>query len=115
MGCASLSRQWWHGEGMRRPKRAMVARRGDAPAKNGYSDECAGAKNVAALLITAVATKRRREECCDLNIPLTSILMRQRRWCEECHDFDISSCSAASSERTNREIGNGGAAMRCTG
>jgi hypothetical protein len=33
MGCASLDRQRWHGEGMRRPKRAMVARRGDAPAK----------------------------------------------------------------------------------
>ncbi len=35
MGCASLGRQWWHGEGMRRPKRVMVERRGDAPAKNG--------------------------------------------------------------------------------
>ena len=35
MGCASLGRQWWHGEGMRRPKRAVVERRGDAPAKNG--------------------------------------------------------------------------------
>jgi len=22
MGCPSLGRQWWHGEGMRRPKRA---------------------------------------------------------------------------------------------
>ena len=31
MGCASLGRQW-HGEGMRRPKRVMVARRWDAPA-----------------------------------------------------------------------------------
>ena len=35
MGCASLGRQWWNGEGMRWPKRAMVERRGDAPAKNG--------------------------------------------------------------------------------
>ena len=35
MGCASLGRQWWHGEGMRRPKRAMVVRRGDAPEKMG--------------------------------------------------------------------------------
>jgi hypothetical protein len=58
--------------------------------------------------------KRRRKECRDLNIPLTSILMRRRCWREECHDFDISSCSAASSEHTNREIGDGGAAMRCT-
>ena len=33
MGCASLYRQWWRGEGMRRPKWAMVVRRGDAPAK----------------------------------------------------------------------------------
>jgi len=38
MGCASLGRQWWHGEGMRRPKRAMVAWREDAPAKNGRWD-----------------------------------------------------------------------------
>ena len=35
MGCASLGRQWWPGKGMRRPKRAMVERRGDAPEKNG--------------------------------------------------------------------------------
>ena len=35
MGCASLGRQWWHSEGMRWPKRAMVERRGDALAKNG--------------------------------------------------------------------------------
>jgi len=35
MGCASLGRRWWHGEGMRRQKMVMVARRGDAPAKNG--------------------------------------------------------------------------------
>ena len=38
-----------------------------------------------------------------LESPLTSILMRRRRWREECHDFDISSCSAASSERANRD------------
>jgi hypothetical protein len=38
MGCASLGRQWWHGEEMHRPKRAMAARRGDAPAKNGQWD-----------------------------------------------------------------------------
>ena len=79
-------------------------------------DGCAGVKNFAALRIAAAATKRRHEECRDLNIPLTSILMRWRRWREECHDFDMSSCSAASSERANREIGDGGAAtMRCTG
>ena len=33
MGCASLDRQRWRSEGMRRPKWAMVVRRGDAPAK----------------------------------------------------------------------------------
>ena len=41
------SRQWWHGEGMQRPKRVMVARRGDAPAKNGDGGTargCAGEK-----------------------------------------------------------------------
>jgi hypothetical protein len=47
MGCASLCRQWWRGEGMRRPKWAMVVRRGDAPAKWSNTKsvgggECAG-------------------------------------------------------------------------
>ncbi len=63
----------------------------------------AGAKNVAALLKAAAATKRRREECRDLNIPLTSILMRRGRWREECQDFDISHPSAASSEHANQD------------
>ena len=71
------------------------------------ANECAGAKNFAALRIAAAATKRRRKGCCGLNIPLTSISMRRRRWREECHDFDMSSCSAALSERANREIGDG--------
>ena len=35
MGCASLGRQWWYGEGMRQPKRVMAEWRGDVPAKNG--------------------------------------------------------------------------------
>ena len=34
-GCAGQKERWWHGEGMRRQKMGMVARRGDAPAKNG--------------------------------------------------------------------------------
>ena len=42
MGCASLGRQWWHSEGMRRPKRAMVARRGDAPAYVGNGGAARG-------------------------------------------------------------------------
>jgi hypothetical protein len=41
-GCASLGRQWWHGEGMRRPKRAMVARRWDAPAYIGNGGAARG-------------------------------------------------------------------------
>ena len=55
MGCASLGRQWWHGEGMRRqkerwwncegmrwPKRAMVAWRWDAPAYIGNDGAARG-------------------------------------------------------------------------
>ena len=44
---------------------------------------------------------------------MSDILMGRRRWREECHDCDISNPSAASSERAT-EIGDGGAAMRCT-
>ena len=41
-GCASLGRQWWHGKGMRRPKRAIVAWRWDAPAYIGNGGAARG-------------------------------------------------------------------------
>ena len=50
MGCTSLDRQRWRSDGMRRPKWAMVVRRGDAPAKWSNTKlvgwhECAGKRS----------------------------------------------------------------------
>ncbi len=47
MGCADRDRRWRHGDGMRQPREAMVARRGNAPAKKsggGTARGCAGEK-----------------------------------------------------------------------